>query len=91
MEAANDLQALDEEAAGRGLTLAFRLCEDSDQVEPVFMNLEDGDREGAILLSLSDRNGLSLGRYVIARERLTAILIELLSKAPGVRADGTQA
>jgi hypothetical protein len=91
VDPANDLDKLDAEAAEHGSTLAFRLCEDAEEVEPVFMHLEQDEREGAVLLALTDRNGLSLGRYVIARERLTAALIDLLRQSPGVPADEPQA
>jgi hypothetical protein len=72
------LQALDAVAAERDMVLAFRLCEDSDEVEPVFARVEQADvgsGAGAVLFSLSDRAGFSLGRYVVSRARLEAALV----------------
>jgi hypothetical protein len=59
------------------MVLAFRLCEDSDEVEPVFARLQHaavGEGAGAVLFALSDRAGFSLGRYVVSRQALEAAL-----------------
>jgi hypothetical protein len=75
----HDLQTLDAVARERNMLLAFRLCEDSDEVEPVFAEVRQADvgtGAGAVLFALSDRAGFSLGRYVVSRERLEAALCE---------------
>lgn len=77
MEPVNDLQTLGAMAAERDMVLAFRLCEDSDEVEPVFARVEHapvGDGAGAVLFALSDRAGFSLGRYIVSRQALEAAL-----------------
>lgn len=77
MDEMRDLQRLDAVAKERGALLAFRLCEDLDEVEPVFAEIRQaaaGAEAGAVLVSLSDRSGLSLGRYVVSRAGLEAAL-----------------
>jgi hypothetical protein len=67
------LQALDAGASEQGAVLAFRVCEESGDLEPVFMHIAranpDSEQEAA-LVALTDANGLSLGRYVVPRGRL---------------------
>ena len=78
MNAAHDLQTLGAVAKERNMLLAFRLCEDSDEVEPVFAEVRQADvgtGAGAVLVALSDRAGFSLGRYVVSREHLEAALV----------------
>ena len=55
------------------MVLAFRACEESDDLEPVFLRIfranGESDREAA-LIAITDENGLSLGRYVVGRRQL---------------------
>lgn len=73
----SELQALDALAGEQGAVLAFRACEDSGDVEPVFMRIGAVDPErpsDAVVIEIQDRRGLSLGRYAIPRSRLNAAL-----------------
>ena len=63
-EAQGELKELDAIAEEHGAKLAFRLCQESDDVEPVFVRAV-ADGEGALLLNLSDLDGISLGSYVV--------------------------
>jgi hypothetical protein len=79
----NDLHTLDALATEHGQFLAFRACEDSDEFEPVFLQVgragvgaADGAADGAAMIAITDANGMSLGRYVISRKRLEAALGE---------------
>jgi hypothetical protein len=75
----NDLQAMDAVAAERGQVLGFRACEDTDEFEPVFLQLERenaGEANETAMIAITDRNGMSLGRYVLSRARLDAALAE---------------
>jgi hypothetical protein len=77
MEPMEDLQAMDAIASERGLVLAFRVCEETGEYEPVFLGVERagiGEREETAMLALTDRNGMSLGRYVMSRRRLDAAI-----------------
>jgi hypothetical protein len=76
-KAVTELQALDAIASERGAVLAFRVCEDSVDLEPVFLAISRGnagDENEVALIALDDQNGLSLGRYVVSRERLETAL-----------------
>ena len=82
-DSVSELQALDAVAAEHGAVLAFRLCEEADGAEPVFARIEHADagaEGGAMLISLTDRNGLSLGRYVMPRGRLEAALADAVAE-----------
>lgn len=72
-----ELQALDAVAGEQGMLLAFRVCEESGELEPVFMEIEhaDGDEENEVaLISIGDGRGFSLGRYMVPRARLDEAL-----------------
>jgi hypothetical protein len=72
-----DLQELDAVASERGLVLAFRACDESDDYEPVFLQVEAagvGEEDGAAMIAITDGNGMSLGRYVVPRSKLDAAL-----------------
>jgi hypothetical protein len=76
-KALDELQALDAIASERGGVLAFRVCEESGELEPVFMHVlrASGEREQEVaLIALTDASGLSLGRYVLSRSRLDDVL-----------------
>ena len=69
----DELQALDAVATEQGAVLGFRVCEDSDEVEPVLVRVHaanPGAPNETALVAITDRCGMSLGRYVIPRERL---------------------
>lgn len=87
-DAVRDLQALDAVASERGMVLAFRVCEGSGDLAPVFLRIlsaEPGEDNEATLISVSDEQGRSLDRYVVPRSRLDAALAE----ADDVDADAT--
>ena len=72
-EGIDRLEALEAIAAEQDLVLAFRMCEDSDELEPVFMRVfqATGDSDPqTTLLAIADERGLPLGRYVVSRRRL---------------------
>ena len=74
-----DLQELDTVASERGMVMAFRACEESEEFEPVFLSVERtpvGDDEEVALIAITDRNGMSLGRYVVGRSKLDAALAD---------------
>jgi hypothetical protein len=74
-----DLQEMDAIAAERGMVLAFRACDESDDFEPVFMRVGPagiGGEDEVTLVAISDANGMSLGRYLIPRSKLDAALTE---------------
>jgi hypothetical protein len=76
-EAIGELQALDAVASEQGMVLAFRMCEESGDLEPVFLRIDraNGDTENeAALIAITDASGFSLGRYVIPRGRLDEAL-----------------
>lgn len=82
----NELQTLDAIAGEHGAVLAFRLCEDGDGAEPVFARVEQpesGATAGTVLIALTDRNGLSLGRYVMPQARLEAALADAAAEPVG--------
>jgi hypothetical protein len=76
-EALNQLQALDAIASEQDAVLAFRVCEETAEFEPVFVRVfranADEDNETA-LIAISDERGLSLGRYIVPRARLDRAL-----------------
>jgi hypothetical protein len=75
----DDLHALDAVAAEQNGVLAFRVCEDSDEFEPVLMRIlaaNPGAQNETALISIEDRSGLSLGRYVVPRARLDQALTQ---------------
>jgi hypothetical protein len=70
-------QALDAIAAEQDMVLAFRVCEESQEFEPVFMRIlaaNSGEVHETALISIGDERGLPLGRYVVSRRRLEAAL-----------------
>jgi hypothetical protein len=72
-------QALDAIAAERDMVLGFRVCEESQEFEPVFMRImraNGGEEHETALISIGDERGLPLGRYVVSRRRLEAALNE---------------
>jgi hypothetical protein len=76
-ETVNRLQALHAIASEQDAVLAFRVCEETAEFEPVFVrvfraNVEE-DNEAA-LIAISDERGLSLGRYIVPRARLDRAL-----------------
>jgi hypothetical protein len=74
-----DLQELDAVASERGMVMAFRACEETDEFEPVFLSVERtpvGTDEEIALIAITDRNGMSLGRYVVGRSKLDAALAD---------------
>ena len=73
----NELQALDAVASEQGMVLGFRVCEESGDLEPVYLTVhsaEAGGGDEAALIAIGDSRGMSLGRYVISRSRLEAAL-----------------
>jgi hypothetical protein len=75
--ALTDLQSLDAVAAEKDGVLAFRVCEDSDEFEPVFMRFlaaNPGASNETALISIDDRLGMSLGRFIVPRGRLDQAL-----------------
>lgn len=75
--ALNELQNLDAIASERGAVLAFRVCEDSVDLEPIFLGISAGnagEENEVALIAIDDQNGLSLGRYVVSMQRLEAAL-----------------
>jgi hypothetical protein len=76
-EAVNQLQALDAIASEQDAVLAFRVCEETAEFEPVFVRVfranAEEDNEAA-LIAISDERGLSLGRYIVPRARLDRAL-----------------
>jgi hypothetical protein len=76
-EAVNRLQALHAIAAEQDAVLAFRVCEETAEFEPVFVRVfranAEEDNEAA-LIAISDERGLSLGRYIVPRARLDRAL-----------------
>jgi hypothetical protein len=59
------------------MVLAFRMCEESGDVEPVVLRIDraNGDSENeAALIAITDASGFSLGHYVIPRGRLDEAL-----------------
>jgi hypothetical protein len=71
------LRTLDAVAAEQGAVLAFRLCEASTDLEPVFVRIScanPGEENETALIAIDDQAGLSLGRYVINRDGLDAAL-----------------
>lgn len=87
-EAVNQLQALDAIASEQDAVLAFRVCEETTEFEPVFVRVfranADEDNEAA-LIAISDDKGLSLGRYIVPRGRLD----RALERAEVIDDDGT--
>lgn len=78
-------------ALERGMVLAFRACDESDDFEPVFMRVGPagiGGEDEVTLIALSDANGMSLGRYLIPRSKLDAALTE---SADSLEADWSSA
>ena len=76
-DALDRLEALEAIASERDLTLAFRACEESDGLEPVFIQIlraNAGTEQEALLVAIADEQGLPLGRYVVNRATLTAAL-----------------
>jgi hypothetical protein len=70
-------QALDAIAGEQDMLLAFRVCEESQEFEPVFMRIMSanaGEDHETALISIGDERGLPLGRYVVSRRRLDAAL-----------------
>jgi hypothetical protein len=86
MESYRDyLQGMDAVAAERGMVLAFRVCEETDEYEPVFMKFRRakvGEPGETAMVAISDRNGLSLGRYVLPSARLDAALADARDSLP---------
>ena len=88
----DELRSLDAVAAEQGAVLAFRVCEDSDELEPVLIQVHaanPGAPHEAALIAIEDRSGMSLGRYVIPRERLDRALaqaddVDTASEEPAV-------
>jgi hypothetical protein len=78
MESYRDyLKGMDAVAGERGMVLAFRVCEETEEYEPVFMKFGGGaigEPGETAMVAISDRNGLSLGRYVMPRARLDEAL-----------------
>jgi hypothetical protein len=75
--AVEQLRTLDAVAAEQDMLMAFRVCEESEELEPVFMRVfrANGESEKeAVLLAICDQDGLPLGRYVIPSRRLEAAL-----------------
>jgi hypothetical protein len=76
-EALSELRALDAIASERGAVLAFRMCEQSGALEPVFLTVfsaNPGEENQAAMIDIGDQSGLSLGRYVISRASLEQAL-----------------
>jgi hypothetical protein len=74
-----ELQALDAVASERGMVLAFLVCEDSGDLEPVFLRVHrarSGEESEAALITIDDGRGMSLGRFVVNRDRLDLALAE---------------
>jgi hypothetical protein len=74
-----ELQELDAVAAERGLILAFRSCDESEDYEPVFLRIENagvGPVDEVAMVAITDGNGMSLGRYLVPRTKLDAALAE---------------
>ena len=85
-EAADQLRGLEAVASERGMLLAFRVCEEADELEPVFvraMCTNSGSEREASLLAITDARGMSLGRSVIPRAQLE----RALAHAPDIDAD----
>jgi hypothetical protein len=85
--ALNELQELDAVAAERGLVLGFRVCENGEDLEPVFFRFfktRTDDGHETALISIDDDQGFQLGRYILPRERIDAALdqAEDLSEDP---------
>jgi len=77
MGALRDLQELDAVAAERGMVLAFRACEDAEEYEPVFLRFEQtGPEDEAAMFAITDRNGMSLGRYVVPGRKLESAIAD---------------
>jgi hypothetical protein len=79
MDSTRDLQELDAIASERGMILAFRACDESEEYEPVFLHVERagvGEADEAAMIAITDGNGMSLGCYVISRRKLDAALAE---------------
>ena len=76
-EALDQFQALDAIASEQDAVVAFRVCEETGDFEPVFLRLfranAQADNETA-LVAISDTRGLSLGRYIVPRDRLDRAL-----------------
>jgi hypothetical protein len=76
-EALNQLQALDAIASEQDAVLAFRVCEETAEFEPVFVRVfraNAGEDNETALIAISDERGLSLGRYIVPRARLDRAL-----------------
>jgi hypothetical protein len=74
-----ELQEMDAIAAERGLILAFRACDESEDYEPVFLRIENagvGPTDEVAKIAITDGNGLSLGRYLVPRKKLDPALAE---------------
>ena len=74
-----ELQELDAVASERGMVMAFRACEENEEFEPVFLSVERapvGEDDEIALIAITDRNGMSLGRYVVGRSKLDAALAD---------------
>jgi len=72
-----ELQELDAVAAERGMMLAFRACEETEEYEPVFLRFAPTDPEDeAAMFAITDRNGMSLGRYVMPGRKLDAAIAD---------------
>jgi hypothetical protein len=72
-----DLQEMDAVAGERGMVLAFRACENNEEYEPVFLRFEPADPESeAAMFAITDRYGMSLGRYIVPRNKLDAAIAE---------------
>jgi hypothetical protein len=88
-EAMSRLRALDAIASEGDAVLAFRVCEQSADLEPVFLRIcraNVGERNEAALIAIDDQGGLSLGRYVVSRSRLDGAL----ERAPDVEDDDAE-
>jgi len=79
VEPMSELQAMDAVASEQGMVLAFRECEETGEYEPVYLRVEGGgvgEPDAAAMIAITDRNGMSLGRYVVSRGRLDSALAD---------------
>lgn len=84
--AVNDLHTLDAVASENGALLSFRMDEETEELEPVFMRFfsaNTGEENEVALIDIADQAGLPLGRYVINRRRLELALVRAVDVDEG--------
>jgi hypothetical protein len=87
-KAVDQLHALDAIASEQDAVLAFRICEETGDFEPVFLRLFSanvGEENETALVAITDDRGMSLGRYIVPRGRLDRALedAEEIDEDPG--------